>query len=196
MKQTPQRRDEIKMKTWELFSHFGYKGTTIEQIARACRMGKGTFYNYFKTKEDILKDMVRDSIIGLNHDIDQAMSDESLPAREVVVRAVETYFSFREGQLLILKLEMEAQIAQTDEVVAIVEAQYDATIDAIERVIGVLTQRNLIRPPSNGRLAAFVIVNTWNSLLRDWTKSQASLPFDEVKAVMEGVIFDGLIQEK
>jgi AcrR family transcriptional regulator len=37
-----------------LFSERGFEGPTIEQIAAAAGIGKGTVYNYFATKEEIL----------------------------------------------------------------------------------------------------------------------------------------------
>lgn len=38
-----------------LFSAQGYENTSIEQIARAAGVGKGTVYSYFQTKKDIIK---------------------------------------------------------------------------------------------------------------------------------------------
>ena len=38
-----------------LFSAQGYENTSIEQIARAAGVGKGTFYSYFQTKRDLIK---------------------------------------------------------------------------------------------------------------------------------------------
>ena len=37
-----------------LFSQRGYAATSVEQIAEAATIGKGTVYEYFKTKEDLL----------------------------------------------------------------------------------------------------------------------------------------------
>lgn len=38
-----------------LFSVHGYENTSIEQIAKAAGVGKGTFYSYFQTKNDLIK---------------------------------------------------------------------------------------------------------------------------------------------
>ncbi len=38
-----------------LFSAQGYENTSIEQIARAAGVGKGTVYSYFQTKKDLIK---------------------------------------------------------------------------------------------------------------------------------------------
>jgi AcrR family transcriptional regulator len=38
----------------ELFSRHGFAEVTVDQIAEACDVGKGTIYNYFNAKEDIV----------------------------------------------------------------------------------------------------------------------------------------------
>lgn len=38
----------------ELFELQGFAKTTVDQITNAAGVGKGTFYNYFETKEDLL----------------------------------------------------------------------------------------------------------------------------------------------
>jgi AcrR family transcriptional regulator len=41
-----------------IFSHFGFKKTTMEEIALATRKGKSSIYYYFNSKEDIFKAVV------------------------------------------------------------------------------------------------------------------------------------------
>ncbi len=47
-------RDRIITEGIRLFSRHGIAGVTVEQIAEAADIGKGTIYNYFQTKEDIV----------------------------------------------------------------------------------------------------------------------------------------------
>lgn len=48
----------------ELFARFGYKKTTMEDIAHALRKGKSSLYYYFKNKEEIFQ-----AVIELEKDI-------------------------------------------------------------------------------------------------------------------------------
>jgi AcrR family transcriptional regulator len=41
-----------------IFSHYGFKKTTMEEIAQATRKGKSSIYYYFSSKEDIFKAVV------------------------------------------------------------------------------------------------------------------------------------------
>jgi len=47
-------RSKIIAAAIELFSRKGIENATVEQIAEAADIGKGTVYNYFETKEDIV----------------------------------------------------------------------------------------------------------------------------------------------
>ncbi|MGE6379635.1 TetR/AcrR family transcriptional regulator [Peribacillus muralis] len=41
-------------KSVELFSEKGYHSTSVQEIAEKCGIAKGSFYNYFKSKEELL----------------------------------------------------------------------------------------------------------------------------------------------
>ncbi|HUA14292.1 MAG TPA: TetR/AcrR family transcriptional regulator [Verrucomicrobiae bacterium] len=47
-------RAQILTTAMKLFSRHGLDAVTVDQIAEAADVGKGTIYNYFKTKEDVV----------------------------------------------------------------------------------------------------------------------------------------------
>ncbi len=59
-------RDKKKIKTknnifdvaGRLFKEKGYEKTTVDEITREAGIGKGTFFNYFPTKEALLQDFI------------------------------------------------------------------------------------------------------------------------------------------
>ena len=58
------KKDETRRKILEvafrLFVEHGYDNTTIDQITKEADIGKGTFYNYFLSKEVVLFDFMED----------------------------------------------------------------------------------------------------------------------------------------
>jgi AcrR family transcriptional regulator len=50
------RRTRIRDAAFELFERQGFEATTIDQIAALADVGKGTFFNYFPTKQNVLTD--------------------------------------------------------------------------------------------------------------------------------------------
>ncbi|MBM7566811.1 TetR/AcrR family transcriptional regulator [Paenibacillus sacheonensis] len=52
-----QTRTRIKEAAMSLFSEQGYEPTTVEAIAKLAGVAKGTFFNYFSSKDDLLCDL-------------------------------------------------------------------------------------------------------------------------------------------
>ncbi|MCL2318498.1 MAG: TetR/AcrR family transcriptional regulator, partial [Treponema sp.] len=60
------RKNEILDAAEKLFGHKGYGSATINDILGMVNIAKGTFYYYFKSKEDVLDALVERRIrIGL-----------------------------------------------------------------------------------------------------------------------------------
>jgi AcrR family transcriptional regulator len=53
-RQSSERRERLFRAAMELFARKGFGETTVEDITNAADLGKGTFFNYFPSKEHIL----------------------------------------------------------------------------------------------------------------------------------------------
>jgi TetR/AcrR family transcriptional regulator len=58
------RRERILVAALDIFSTQGFSNTTVQEIAERARVGKGTFYTYFPSKEDVLTYLLEE---GLTH---------------------------------------------------------------------------------------------------------------------------------
>lgn len=58
------KREEIANAAFRLFMQKGYTNTKIIDIAAAMNIGKGTVYEYFKSKDDILLDIILNNVKG------------------------------------------------------------------------------------------------------------------------------------
>jgi AcrR family transcriptional regulator len=67
----------------ELFARFGFVKTTVDEIARAARMGKATLYHYFRSKEDVFKEVIEKETRILNEKVKEAMDKEETPQKKL-----------------------------------------------------------------------------------------------------------------
>ena len=69
-----QKKEKILDTARILFSRFGIKKSTMDEIAKEIRMGKSTLYHYFKSKEDIFLEVVKreSDMVQLINSIKQA----------------------------------------------------------------------------------------------------------------------------
>ncbi len=80
------RRKEIIEAAKILFEKKGYENTPVEQIINAAKIAKGTFYYYFKTKKDILNEIVNDVSQQMYCLIDEVSKSRSISAMEKINR--------------------------------------------------------------------------------------------------------------
>ncbi|MDO4622591.1 MAG: TetR/AcrR family transcriptional regulator [Eubacteriales bacterium] len=53
-KNTNQTKSRIVSSAWKLFYRYGYDNTTIDDIVEHSHTSKGSFYHYFKSKDELL----------------------------------------------------------------------------------------------------------------------------------------------
>jgi len=53
------KKERILETATDIFSRFGIKKATMDEIAQKVRMGKSTLYHYFKSKEEIFLEVVK-----------------------------------------------------------------------------------------------------------------------------------------
>jgi len=58
--QREERRQQIVSMALELFSRYGFHAVSVSRIAKNCGMSKGLLYNYFESKEALLKFILQD----------------------------------------------------------------------------------------------------------------------------------------
>jgi AcrR family transcriptional regulator len=75
-----ERRLEIIQTAERLFSEKGYSNTSIESIIKEMNVAKGTFYYYFKSKEEVLQAVVDHTLDQVVAMVEQVANDESMDA--------------------------------------------------------------------------------------------------------------------
>ena len=117
-------RIDILKSAAKAFRRLGYHGASVEQIASALEMKKGSLYYYFKNKEEILFACHQYSLDRLLQLLDE-VEHSGLPAdeklRKLILGAVHTILDELHGTALLLDLEalspahLKAVIARRDE---------------------------------------------------------------------------------
>lgn len=73
-------RQRLLESAWQLFQDKGYERTTVEDITEAADVAKGTFFNYFETREAMLSEIISWRIALLRS---RVFCAEDLPASAV-----------------------------------------------------------------------------------------------------------------
>lgn len=69
----------------QIFSRFGFKKTTMDEIAIASRKGKSSIYYYFESKEDIFQAVVEKEASMLRRELQEAIKTVADPKEKLKV---------------------------------------------------------------------------------------------------------------
>lgn len=70
-----ERKNEIMKIASDLFYSKGIADTTISEITYIANIGKGTFYQYFKNKEDVIDEYIKTSFQNMYTLIDEQIDN-------------------------------------------------------------------------------------------------------------------------
>ena len=87
-------RETILKIAQEIFSKFGYKKTTLDDIANAVRKGKSSLYYYFKSKEDLFQAVVMKEVELLAKELDKVVNRNTDPIdklRDYMLTKINTF---------------------------------------------------------------------------------------------------------
>src|SRR5438552_3080365 len=93
---TAYRHDEILRAARRVFAAHGFEGASMDDIARAASLGKGTLYIYYRSKRALYGAAVRDDLRALVDEVRRRVEAAATPTDKV--RAfVETKLAFLEA---------------------------------------------------------------------------------------------------
>jgi len=72
-------RKKIIVTAGQIFSRFGFKKTTMDEIAKALKMGKSSIYYYFESKEEIFEAVVRYEANVLRSELTKSIKSAESP---------------------------------------------------------------------------------------------------------------------
>ena len=78
-----ERRRQLMDHATQLFAENGYHPTSVAEIVQGLGVGKGVFYWYFQSKEELLVEILREAQHDLRRSQQQAIGDEVDPVRRI-----------------------------------------------------------------------------------------------------------------
>ena len=87
-------RENILKIAQDIFSKYGYKKTTLDDIANAVRKGKSSLYYYFKSKEDLFQAVIMKEVEVLARELDKVVNRNTDPVdklRDYLLTKITTF---------------------------------------------------------------------------------------------------------
>jgi AcrR family transcriptional regulator len=190
-------KEEFKKKVivsaGQIFSYYGFKKTTMDEIAKALKMGKSSIYYYFESKEEIFEAVVMNEANTLRNELTTAIKSVESPIdkmRNYVFVRMKSFEKLSNYYNAIF----DKNLAHFDFIESIRE-KYDREELAILRLILYHGARKRVFNIANSEYTAMAIQTTLKGLEVPlfWKKKEVNIG-DRLNAILD-VLFYGIVRK-
>lgn len=179
-------RAKILKAAEEAFGSLGYHQAGVSDITRLAGVAQGTFYTYFASKEDTLRELVRDMGQKVRAHLASEIkdSDNRIEAEALGLRAFLKYVAANPSLYRVLQ---EAQFV--DE--SIYQEYYNAFGRGYLKMLADATQKGEIRP-GNDEVRVWALMGMSNFLGLRFSIWERDIPIDEIVETITDLLTNGL----
>ncbi|GEO57162.1 TetR/AcrR family transcriptional regulator [Companilactobacillus bobalius] len=156
--------------TDNLIQKYGYQNVSVADITKASGIAKGTFYNYYKKKNDIINDLGKKHFSEINQKIDTLAHDHS--AVESIGYYLKQYVNIitRVGVIRV-KTWIQFIIIPNDD-----KTKLDYDLLSLVKLIQGLVNNNKLSPNTPVKHLADFILTYVNGVIFSWTVNEQKDP--------------------
>ncbi|MBK3495973.1 TetR/AcrR family transcriptional regulator [Viridibacillus sp. YIM B01967] len=186
------RRQEILEAASKSFSFFGYKATTMDQVAKIANVGKGTIYTFFSNKEILFQEIVVKMIQEMKTAADKVIAVDQ-PFQENAHAVLMKVLEFREVHLLYAKLLEEEKELRTPAVKHMLIRIEQEIISYVAEKITIAVDKGEIRE-CEPELIAYLLLKAYFGFVADWGATHDfELSEEKIASLFQDTIFRGLL---
>ncbi|ANE47000.1 TetR family transcriptional regulator [Paenibacillus swuensis] len=172
------------------FARFGYKATTMDQVAKIANVGKGTIYTFFTNKEELFDEIMRNLIQDMKHAAEEVY-DENVPFFDNLNTILYKMLDYRSTHELVLKLSHEVKDMGTLMAQEAIAALENEVVRYIERKVQRALDQGEIKP-CDPYMTAYVVVKLYLALASDWTTNHEPLSKQTIADLFRLYLKEGL----
>ncbi|MBC3757512.1 TetR family transcriptional regulator [Hyunsoonleella sp. SJ7] len=118
----------------KLFSSKGYFNTSTRQIAERAKISNGLLYNYFKSKEELLTEIIHRSFKILDNTI---VSDKEQSAEIQIISTIERFFELIDKKQNVIRMmaQMGLQTGKFDFINKMISKKYIGEVNKLKTAL-------------------------------------------------------------
>ncbi len=178
-----EKREVIISAAMGLFSEKGYQSTSISMIAAGAGISKGLVYTYFKSKEELLKSLVIDTIKEMFGIALQCFSENN--GDEGFVKMIDTYINWVKDNYKFLRIYFG--IVLQPNILTMFEKDF---MELAEPVFACIANYFSAKGSANPMLETRYLTSILDGVYLNYIVDPITFPIDEVK----GKIIDQFIK--
>ena len=182
------KKEEVINAARDLFTKYGYKKVSMDEIAKEANVTKKTIYSYFSDKEAMFKYFASEELQSMKEKIENDVNS-STSFIDRVSKILYESLLFRKNSDLIKTIIKEISKNNTAECISFLKFYDGEIVSYIEEKIKQEIQKKTIKK-CDAHLTAFIIYKVYSSILFEYDRE-----IDEEKVTKEvtNILKDGLL---
>ena len=160
-----------------LFPHFGLKKTTVDEIARLAKIGKGTIYRYFASKEDIFLEVIEEEGKILQNQLHKAINKVVSPQEKLRI-FVFTWMKALKKLANYYNIFKEEYIKQYPFIQKVREKNFEREMDIVKSILEEGVKKGIFNIDDVKRTSR-VILNAIRGMEYSWIMKKSEFDFQQ-----------------
>lgn len=182
------KENQIIQKARELFTTYGYKKVSMDEIASLSGVTKRTVYSYFKDKDELFGYFVKEELINMKN-IVESIENKYTDAFDIIHNSIYEILKYKKNSDFLKVIEREAQNLKTSSAIKFSNQIDDSMQEYIKLKLEKLIDQNKIKK-CNVELCSFLIYTVYMSIIFKWSSDEINE--DEITNTITMILKDGL----
>lgn len=162
----------------ELFTAYGYKRVTMDEIAKKSGVTKKTIYSYFKDKDDLIKYFVLEKIEDIKSIIEK-IQKEDLPIDKKTHKIIYSILNYQKDEKLLRRLSDEAYDMPLGTARKMYDFVTENVLNELKCILDKAVENKLIKE-YNTKLLSFVIYKVYFAVIFERKEELSASDIDEI----------------
>lgn len=159
------KKEQIIKEARELFTKYGYRKVSMDEVAKKANVSKKTIYSYFKDKDDLFKYFIHEELNEIRQTIEKN-NKENIPFVKYVSSCIYEMLKLRNKSQFFKNIVEEFKSEKNDQFLKL----YDENIiNDIQKQLQKGIDSNQLKPCDTS-LIAFIIYKVYIAIMFEYTK--------------------------
>lgn len=184
------KRQHILDSALEVISKYGFRKTTVDDIASKAGVAKGTIYIYFQNKLDIFISIVEEKLTNLMMQIFEAVKTAP-DASSKLLKAIKLLIDYHQSDTLFNQLVTENPEVLGPVLLGIIKKYEKRVISFIEAILKEGIKEGSIEPNLDTEMTATILLRV-NQAAILWIKTGDKLDVERYLTALEHLVKNGI----
>lgn len=188
------KKEQIVEAARKLFTKYGYKKVSMDEIAKEAGVTKKTVYAYFKDKDELFKYFIFEEV-DIMKKLVKEVEDRNLPFFDMVHQTIYEVLKHKKQENFLLTITKEAEALKNPTVIEAVKILDTEVKKFIKDKLTYAIEHEYIKP-YNVDVLTFIIYKVYIALMFEWDSERMPLDEKEISDNVLQVLKNGIINKK